>query len=139
MRFPFVARRLYDDALLHHAALLDVVKGHSVYLDQLVQTERARANLLETRNAGLTEQILSAHRHDVGLPEPDFDPATLDPMYSLGPLTQLAIEEFASGDPDMRKYLTRQAHAQQAALSLRTTDHDAIDEEVAEMVRAGDN
>ena len=93
---------------------------------------------LEARYAALVAQVVDLKRHDAGLPPAAFDATLLDPMNSLGPKTQLAVDEFAAGDPEMRKWLVARAHLEQAALRGQSNDMEQIDEDVAAMVRRGD-
>jgi hypothetical protein len=86
----------------------------------------------------LALQVVELKRAEAGLPPMAFDASLLDPMNSLGLKTQLAIDDFAGGDPEMKKYLVGRAHLEWSALRGQMGDLEEIDKEVAEKVRRGD-
>lgn len=90
------------------------------------------------RYEALALQVVELKRAEAGLPPAAFDASLLDPMNSLGPKTQLAIDEFAGGDPEMKKYLVNRAHLELAAMRGQTDDMEAIDKDLAAKIRRGD-
>lgn len=103
--------------------------------DRRITAESRLAESLE-RYEALVKQIIDIKRHEHGLNPDGFDPATLDPAHGLGPYTLAAIDEFASGDPELRRYLVGRAWTEH---SLRhEMEPDSRDQEVSEIIAAGD-
>lgn len=105
--------------------------------EHLQATLAARAEA-EKRYETLALQVVELKRAEAGLPPMAFDASLLDPMNSLGPKTQLAIDDFAGGDPEMKKYLVGRAALEWSALAGQMSDVGEIDKTVAAMVRRGD-
>jgi len=84
----------------------------------------------------LVDQIIDLKRHDYGMNPVGFDPATLDPSHGLGVQTMAAVEEFAGGDPELRRYLVGVAwseHNRRAGMDAETRDA-----EIAALIMEGD-
>lgn len=110
---------------------------HDNLTEQIAVLLQSRADA-EKRYEALALQVVDLKRAEAGLPPAAFDATLLDPMNSLGPKTQLAVDEFAAGDPEMKKYLVGRAHLELAALRGQNDDMEAIDKELADKIRRGD-
>lgn len=99
----------------------------------LTQNQLAQAN---AKYAELVTQVIEMKRHEAGMHPPGFDPSTLDPMNSLGPQTQLAIDEESGGDPEQRVYYRNVAIKE--TLARADMPKDERDVVVAQILRDGD-
>ena len=86
--------------------------------------------------ADLVKQIVDLKRHDYGMNPVGFDPATLDPTHGLGVQTMSAVEEFAGGDPELRRYLVGVAWSEHGRRS--DMDPESRDSEIAALIMEGD-
>jgi hypothetical protein len=104
--------------------------------NQIVADLQAQRDRALTMYEALVKQALEIKRHEHGMNPADFDPATLDPTHGLGSRTLAAVEEFAAGDAELRRYLVNKAW------SLWGQHNDKSpaerDETVAEIILAGD-
>jgi hypothetical protein len=130
---------MYDEAMSdrrraeEHLARSVPISFHADAMKHLsAALESAQASV-----RALSAEIASLKRHEVGLMPRDFTPPT-DPIESLGPKTQLAVEEFAAGDPSIRSYLIGRAALEQAALRASVTDAGELDRQLAAMITDGD-
>lgn len=148
MRLPWVSRAELVEALRRadeaetRAATKEAMRAlwerlYTVATEHLQAALAARAEA-EKRYETLALQVVELKRAESGLPPMAFDASLLDPMNSLGPKTQLAINDFAGGDREMQKYLVGRAALEWSALAGQTSDLTEIDKQVAEMVRRGD-
>lgn len=138
--FDTVARSLYDDAIADRRRAEDRLAASvpiSVHSEAIKRLSDALDKAMASAGA-LSTEIASMKRHDIGLHQKDFDASVHDPMHTLGPKTQLAIDEFAGGDPSVRQYLIGRAALEQAALRVNISDPAQLDEELAAMIRDGD-
>lgn len=141
MRFPWVSHDRLDASVAVTQGLADSLKSLTAELrakDQLVLDANTRVLVAQSKVDAMLLEVLAFKRHDMGMPPAAFDASALDPMNSLGPQTQLAIDEFASGDREMRKYLVGRAHLMYAAARGQTDSMEAVDDEVSAAIRAGD-
>lgn len=90
-----------------------------------------------TRSHEVVKEALALKRHDLQMPPAGWTPGA-DPMELLGPKTQLAIEEFAAGDPQARRYLIGRATILAAAHKAQGHEPDEADADVAETIQAGE-
>lgn len=97
----------------------------------------ARADALLEKYETLVKQVMEMKRHEQGMMPEGFQAEKMDAMYGLGPKTQSAIERFASGDAELRRYLIGRAHMEYSTRSSES-DPQAKDEEVAAIIDAGD-
>lgn len=91
-------------------AIFDTVSRESydllkAQLDVAIADRRAA----DARYEALVTQMLNFKRHELAMMPAGFDPAQADPWNSIGPKTQLAVEETAGGDPELERYLKGQA------------------------------
>lgn len=100
---------------------------------RMAQNQLAQAN---TRYTELVTQMIEMKRHEAGMHPPGFDPSTLDLMNSLGPQTQLAIDEESGGDPEQRVYYRNVAIKE--TLARADMPKDERDVVVAQILRDGD-
>jgi hypothetical protein len=116
-----VAREFYDDAIRQRDAAM------------------LRGDRAEERLAKVVDELAALKRHDVGA-APAGSAESYDPMDSLGPRTQLAIEEFAQGDPELRNRLIATAGALGAQHRAEAPDagEGAHDQYVATLIRNGE-
>lgn len=116
-----VPREFYDDAIRQR----DVA---------LLRGDRA-----EERLAKVVDELAALKRHDVGA-TPTGGAESYDPMDSLGSRTQLAIEEFAQGDPELRNrlILTAQGLTAQRRAEAPDAGEGAHDQYVATLIRNGE-
>lgn len=84
----------------------------------------------------LVDQVVEIKRHEQGMHPPGFDPASLDPLNALGPMTKAAIEEHSGGDRELQNYL------EQFALREWASRHDVPPDEkdgtIATRIAQGD-
>jgi hypothetical protein len=129
--FDTVPRSIYEDAILQR----DRAEARAAAADARLAafTENAAE-----RYAALVADVMDLKRHDLGMMAKDFDPTTGDPMKTLGPRTQLAIEEFAGGDAELRLRLITTAVPLMATARAEYADGDEADEHVAALIERGD-
>lgn len=141
MRFPWVSRALLEASAESRDSALrsegQLWRRIDVQNSALADWQK-RYDVLQSKYDALVAQVIDFKRHEVGMSPTAFDASLLDPMNSLGPKTQLAVDEFAAGDPEMKKYLVGRAHLESSALRGQSDDMDAIDTAVAQKVRQGD-
>lgn len=131
--FNSVPKALYDEAVADRRiadARFAAISADSV--------PRSAYDALAEQLASVTKEALAMKRHDLSMAPADFDASQSDPMNSLGPKTQLAIDEDAAGDPSIRKYLIGRAHLELAALRATVSDLAEQDTQLARMIREGD-
>lgn len=104
--------------------------------ERRIQAE-ARANAADARYAALVDQMVNVRRHQEGMESRDAKAADYDVMGGLGTRTQMAIEEFAAGDPALRRDLIARARLEYGA--REGMEATARDVEVAQLVLAGDS
>ena len=112
-----------------------------MYEDMRAQRDQALVDrrAIEVRYSALVSQTLDIKRHEMGMVPTGFDAARSDPTTLLGPKTNLAIDNFAGGDPELRRLLiTRAIYETQSASSGDGADGDAVDTHVAQLITAGD-
>ncbi len=84
----------------------------------------------------LVRQIIDIKRHEHGMNPEGFDPRTLDPAFGLGSRTMAAVDEFASGDPELRRHLVNVAWREWSKNDgLEAGERD---NEVAQLILAGE-
>jgi hypothetical protein len=115
-----VDRALYDDVCRQR--------------DEAVQDRRAA----DARYEALVTEMTALKRHDIAAGPNATDLNAWDPTNGLGGRTLMAVEEFAAGDPELRRKLIATAHTLTAAERLQTSDPDQVDEIVAEKIIQGD-
>lgn len=116
-----VPREFYDDVVRQRDAALE------------------RARIAEERLAELTDRAMSLKAHELSAPVTA--PAReSDPFTMLGPKTQLAIDDFAQGDAELRNRLINSAMLLSSATQVDEPDLDTteLDALVAEKIREGD-
>ena len=116
--FDSVSREMYEAEKAHSAAL------------------EARVASFEERYEKLVGMVIDLKRHDYGMNPIGFDPKTLDPTHGLGVQTMSAVEEFASGDPELRRYLVGVAWSEHGRRS--DMDPETRDSEIAALIMEGD-
>jgi hypothetical protein len=89
------------------------------------------------RSHQVTMEALELKRHELGMVPKGWAPPP-DPLSLLGPLTQGAIEEFAAGDADLRRRLITTASTMAELRQAAHLDPADADEEIAALIRAGD-
>ena len=103
--------------------------------DRRVAAESLLADTLARYDA-LVRTMVDIKRHEHGMNPEGFDPKTLDPAFGLGSRTMAAVDEFASGDPELRRHLVNVAWREWArndGLELGERD-----QEVAQIILAGE-
>lgn len=100
------------------------------------QAAESRADAADARYAALVDQMVNVRRHQEGMEGRDAKAADYDVMGGLGTRTQMAIEEFAAGDPQLRRDLIARARLEYGA--REGMDEKQRDVEVAQLVSAGD-
>jgi hypothetical protein len=149
MKWPWVSRELFDDRRERINELAALVVSERERIMEILRTERvqsgtvlvalqSRYDALQAKHDALIAQVIDFKRHEVGMAPTAFDLREMDPMHDLGPRTQMAIETFAAGDKEMRKYLLARATMEMAVLRGQTSDVDAIDSELASLILNGD-
>jgi len=98
----------------------------------------AERHAAEERYASLVSQFVDLKRQEWNLSPQGFDISKLSPMAGLGPRTQLAIEEFAAGDPELRARLINTGTAEAMARRAQGMPEDEIDAEVGTLIQEGD-
>ena len=89
-----------------------------------------------TRYAELVKQLVEIKRHEQGMSPEGFDASSLMPEHGLGPKTIAACDEFAAGDPELRRYLVGIAHKEYRKRA--DMDADEKDVQVAKVIAAGE-
>ncbi len=84
----------------------------------------------------LVKQIVDIKRHEHGMNPEGFDPRTLDPAFGLGSRTMAAVDEFAAGDPELRRHLVNVAWREWSKND--TMEAGERDQEVAQLILAGE-
>jgi hypothetical protein len=110
------------------------------YDEMKAQRDAAIADrrVAEERYTSLVSQFVDLKRQEWNLSPQGFDISKLSPMSALGPKTQLAVEEFAAGDPELRARLINTATAEVMARRAQEMPEDEIDAEVATLIHEGD-
>lgn len=119
-------------------ALFDSVSREQYNL-ALERAARAESELATERERyeRLVSQVIDIKRHEHGMNPQNFDPATLDPAYGLGPKTLAALDEFSNGDAEIRRFLVVAAW-QEWNKNHQISDLGERDALVAELILAGD-
>ena len=113
---------------------------------EFYERERERADRAEADVRAFTEkfgtivtQVIEIKRADAGLPPADSKQPDVTSL--IGRRTNAAIEEFAAGDAELRRLLIARSVSLTEALKAEhgeNADMEAIDEQVAAAVEAGD-
>ena len=88
------------------------------------------------RYGELVKQLVEIKRHEHGMNPDGFDASTLQPEHGLGVKTLAAIDEFAAGDMELRRYLVGQANKEyRKRHDMEAADRDVV---VAKIIAAGE-
>jgi hypothetical protein len=90
----------------------------------------------EARYAALVDQMVQMKRHEYSMMPAGFDPNQADPWNSIGPKTQLAVEEVSAGDPELEQH--NRAQALLAWKQYADLSPEERDQKVAREIRDGD-
>jgi hypothetical protein len=112
---------------------------HEAVVAGLMNQLSAANAMIEKLQAQLQSTVtetLAIKRGELNMGDKDFK--FEEAMSGLGPKTEAAIEEFAAGDPQTRKYLIHQAKVDALGYKARGSTPEEVDGEVAELIRRGD-
>ena len=131
--FNSVPKEIFDTVVGQHRDLITAMEQRHerevTRLNGIIDQER-------TRYAELVKQVIEIKRHEQGMNPENFDPQSLMPEHGLGPKTIAACDEFAAGDPELRRYLVGKAH--QYWQQNHELDKDERDIAVAKRIIQGD-
>lgn len=110
------------------------------YEEMKLRAERAESDLRAERLmlGEVTKQLIEIRRMGAGLP-PTTTSAPSDAKPLLGPLTQIAIDMFASGSSELAARLTQTAFTiKRQLIAAGAEDDEELDRQVAKRVEDGD-